>query len=416
MINLLLGAPGAGKSYEAVVFHVLPALMRGRKIITNLPLHLEAFAAIDASFPDLIEIRERTVAEPPAQEQAAPRGPRNFARPFSTRAFANPEDFASEWRHAEGFGPLYVVDECHFAMPRAGTQIAVEEWFSMHRHYNADVLLITQSSGKVSKAIVDLVQVCYKVRKAVALGKPDGYIRKVLDGVNGGEVAVSERKYQSQYFGLWRSHTQGMAVAEVKADDVAPFLVKFKRFSRAFYAVTACVCVWAFWPSDKPEKPVKPAAVPVHVVTKPGEIQPARFVDPAPVETKAPANIDSQAKPMNGQTAGPPPVDPNETPDPYGSKGLHLTGRMSMGSRTLYSFAVSASGTRIADTTSDELTRAGYKWEPLAECMGVLRWKGVAKAITCDAPAIPQGSKQEPVVIAVPKGSTSPIASSDGKI
>ncbi|MBI5918423.1 MAG: hypothetical protein HY849_03485 [Nitrosomonadales bacterium] len=41
MINLLLGPPGGGKSYEATVYHVLPALAKGRKIITNLPLDLD---------------------------------------------------------------------------------------------------------------------------------------------------------------------------------------------------------------------------------------------------------------------------------------------------------------------------------------------------------------------------------------
>jgi zona occludens toxin len=407
MINILIGAPGAGKSYEAVVFHVLPALARGRKVITNLPLNLEALSTIDSAYPDLVELRERTLAEPPAEDDtpANPRA-RRFARPFSTRAFANAEDFASDWRHAEGMGPLYVVDECHFAMPRVGTQIAVEEWFSMHRHYNADVLLITQSSGKISRAIVDLVQVCYKVRKAVALGKPDGYIRKVLDGVNGGEVSTTERKYQTQYFGIWRSHTQGMAVAEVKADDVAPFLVKFKRFSYAFYCVAAVAVVYAFWPSGKkPDAPPKVAAAPVPQVTPTAEPKAA-----TPAALPAASGQPGQAPVIAAPVEPPKPAGP---PDPYASKALHLTGRMTMGSRTLYAFAISEGGRRIADTTSDELIRAGYKWQAMAECMGVLTWGDTQKPISCDAPAMPQGAKQDPVVVAIPQGGGPILASSD---
>ncbi|EPW3551744.1 zonular occludens toxin domain-containing protein, partial [Pseudomonas aeruginosa] len=38
MINLILGQPGGGKSHEAVVYHVVPALNQGRKVITNLAL------------------------------------------------------------------------------------------------------------------------------------------------------------------------------------------------------------------------------------------------------------------------------------------------------------------------------------------------------------------------------------------
>ncbi|MGJ7530408.1 zonular occludens toxin domain-containing protein [Variovorax sp. GB1P17] len=397
MINLLLGAPGAGKSYEAVVFHVLQALMRGRMVITNLPLNVEHFAAIDASWPALIELREKTLAQRPAPRSAEDGTPVPMRRvpEWSERAFANPEDFASTWRHADGFGPLYVVDECHFCMPVGRTSIGVEEWFSMHRHYNADVLLITQSSNKISRAIRDLVQVCYKVRKAVALGKPNGYIRKVLDGVGGGEVSVSERTYQAQYFKLWRSHTQGMAVAEQKADDVSPMLVKFKRFSWAFYAVTLVACIYAFWPAgDKP-----PA-------------QPRGEAISAPVEASKPVAATSPPAGAEKLASGPDakPVDPNEVPEPYAAKGLHLTGCITLGKRTRCDFAISMNGQRIADTNSEQLVRAGYRWEPLAECMGTLRWKDKSKPITCDAPAMPQGSKQDPVVLAMPKGT--PPASS----
>ena len=59
MINGLEGIPGSGKSYEGVVYHVLPALKAGRKVITNLPLNVDAFAAIDPAYRDLIEVRTR---------------------------------------------------------------------------------------------------------------------------------------------------------------------------------------------------------------------------------------------------------------------------------------------------------------------------------------------------------------------
>ena len=62
MLYAMIGRPGGGKSYEAVVYHVLPALRKGRKVITNLPLIVEMFAALDESFPDLIEHRNQCAA------------------------------------------------------------------------------------------------------------------------------------------------------------------------------------------------------------------------------------------------------------------------------------------------------------------------------------------------------------------
>ena len=59
MINGLEGIPGSGKSYEATVYHVLAALQTGRLVITNLPLNVEVFAAIDPAYRSLIQIRRR---------------------------------------------------------------------------------------------------------------------------------------------------------------------------------------------------------------------------------------------------------------------------------------------------------------------------------------------------------------------
>ncbi|WP_373455386.1 zonular occludens toxin domain-containing protein [Pseudomonas aeruginosa] len=51
MINLILGQPGGGKSHEAVVYHVVPALNQGRKVITNLALDMEQVQSV---FPGVL--------------------------------------------------------------------------------------------------------------------------------------------------------------------------------------------------------------------------------------------------------------------------------------------------------------------------------------------------------------------------
>lgn len=395
MINLLLGPPGAGKSYEATVYHILPALARGRKVITNLPLNIEALAAVDASYPALVEIREKTIAQEPvaAPTVYAGRGDSAYVqRPpeWSNRAFANPEDFADTWRHPEGFGPLYVVDECHFCFPAGRTHRGVEEWFSMHRHYNADVLLITQSAGKISRPIVDLVQVCYKVRKAVALGQNDSYIRKVLDGVKGAVVAEDVRKYKPQMFQLWRSHTQGVAAPEVNAVDVSSIVDRFKRFSRFYWVVVIVACVYAFWPAgDKKAAQAKPKAsfhAAPYAEAKNSAVPPSdALANAAPVLEEAP-DI---------------PTGPPDVPEPFAGKGLHLTGMLKMSGRIVYTFAISSGAQRIGSTDSAELAQVGYTFEPVTACVGSLRWKNTIRGITCDAPAVPQGTTDRPVVVAV---------------
>lgn len=219
-VTFLLGPPGAGKSYEAVVYQVIPALQQGRKVITNLPLNLEKFALLDPGYPALIEVRKATSEN---------------LKPFSTLA-----DYQDPWRHPEhGFGPLYVIDECHIPMPRGGTGRDVEEWYSLHRHEGADLVLMTQSYGKVSKSICDLVQTVIVLRKNTALGSQKSYRREVRDGLTRanriGKPAV--RTYKKEYFSLYQSYTRG-GKAEAGASDIKPI---WKHWS--FYAAGAALLI-----------------------------------------------------------------------------------------------------------------------------------------------------------------------------
>lgn len=230
MYNLMIGPPGGGKSYESVVYHVLPTLEAGRKVITNLPLNVAEFALIDQRFASLIEIRTKTKAPTPTDPK--------LLEKWNPNVFSHIQDYGDDWRNPQnGQGPLYVIDEAHKALPRALTDRKVEEWFAEHRHEGADVLLITQSHGKISKAITDSAQVVYRVRKMTAFGDNTKYIRKVQDGTRGDVLSIAERSYESKYYRLYKSHTRTVgSIMEADAKDISP---RFKKFLRAAYACFA---------------------------------------------------------------------------------------------------------------------------------------------------------------------------------
>ena len=415
MINGLEGIPGSGKSYEAVTFHVLHALAQGRKVITNLPLQVAEFEKISPTYRELIELRHKSssilgtwdaarvdengngeafqlLTGIPIQKSGVDNG-----------VFGSVWDYYTTWKHpTTGQGPLFVIDECHTSMPKIGIDTQVVEWFKLHRHFNCDVLLATQNFRDENQPIANLIAMLVKVRSADILnGNRDSYIRKVHAGFRGAAISTEIRKYQPEYFALYKSHSQGNSVAESAASDVKPMLVKFKRFSRVFYLVTAVYCVWAGyrWFQPKPGQAVQSS------ITAPGVA-----VLPAVASGKAAAAAPTQ--PPDPQKMQP--MAKDEIPEPYATKGLHLTGRMSLGKRELYTFAVSTSNTRLGQVTSDDLRKIGYVWQPLTDCSGTLRWKDTAKAITCDAPAVAEGSSGAPVVITLPAGATTPTARSDG--
>lgn len=393
MINLLLGASGSGKSYEAVAYHILKAVERGRKVITNMPLNIEEWRKLDPGYPDLIELRKK--AAPirghwqPTREQGAfnvrPEDewqhPDQFSRPF-----AGVWDYYTEWKHPEtGQGPLFVVDEAQNCIPHKATERAVEEWVALHRHWTVDVLYLTQSYGKLSQAIRENVQMVYRCRKKVAWGQPDKYIRKVQDGLRGEVMNEGERKYEAKYFPLYKSHTQGGSGNEANADDVKPWWKHWSFIGAAFCALFV-VGMFAFGPAKvnplangikKPEQQAqaKPVSV-VEMVEHNGKVITKKEVTPDLVSEQA--RVD-------------------ESTHPYAGRGIHVVGTWTIGKIKKALFAISQNGQLVSQTTSLDLEQAGYKIEQTAPCVVKVTYGQWSKWAVCDAPQIavvPAGSPE----------------------
>jgi zona occludens toxin len=384
MINLLVGPPGGGKSYEATVFHILPALKSGRKVITNLPLDLVRLNLLGFD-TSLVEIREKTLAvEPEKDWQKAEQLYSKFGIAAKSefwvdRVFAHPEDYGHPWRHAvTGSGPLYVIDECHLALPYKLTKREVEEWYSLHRHESADVLLITQSYGKVSKSIIDLVQVCYRVKKATAFGSATKYIRKVQDGVRGDVVNESIREYEKKYFGLYKSHTRGGGV-ELAAQDIVPIWRRWPFIGAALCFVLVGL-IFSFSnvsvsPLKNGLKDPKPVST-VTVETVNGKVVNTTIVDPVlPPVASAP-------------TQSPPAAPGADTGLPYEGRQLHIKGflRGVQGVRVL--FAVSQNGQGVSEVESRDLIALGYAVDPVTPCAVRVSNGSWSRWIICDAPQV----------------------------
>jgi zona occludens toxin len=388
MINMLLGLPGGGKSYESVVFHVLPALAAGRKVITNLALNLEVIGALYPHYLPLIEIRTTTFKPKPEvhSDSYEPRFTFTRAVRHNTAPFSNIEDYGDPWRHPEnGSGPLYVIDECHISLPKIGTPVNVEEWFSMHRHEFADVLLITQTYGKINQPIREIVQVCYRVKKATAFGFNTRYIRKVQDGIRGDVVNTGIREYKKQYFKFYNSHTKSGVGVELASQDIRPI---WKNWT--FVGAAACGVIVLLMVVTLEVK--NPLAAASHIKTddklSPNSLPPIG-VDVSPSSVSQIVSPSLSARPEIPET---PPPPEKEVLDPFKEKGLHLTGTMSgniSGKKfEVWTFAVSQNGQFIFSTSSKNLTASGYTWEPHSECSGLLRIGKTSRLVTCDSPQI----------------------------
>lgn len=401
MINFLIGAPGGGKSYEAVAYHLLPALEQGRKVITNLPLNLEHFALINPDYLKLIDVRTVTKAvretiDWKKSEMLFRRfGISSKQKHFIDVPFAHIEDYQNDWRHPEtGTGVLYIIDECHLCLPRFGTSMDVEHWYSLHRHEFADVLLMTQSYGKINQSIRDLVQVTYKVRKNVAFGSSTTYVRKVLDGVRGEVLNTTIRKYEKHIFPFYKSHTKSSSVGvEYGAADIIPFWKRPIVMGSVFFCILPIVLLFVL-DLKNPMKPDTFKPKPKPLVFVPVKNAAPTVPNAAPIPAPIPSvqnavPIPAPIPPV--QNAAPiPPVDV----DPYSENGIHLVGHLfakldSEGKiKTLWILSLSQNGQLLRNLYSYDFEKIGYKFEPLNDCGAWLTFGTKKRFIKCDSPTV----------------------------
>lgn len=280
-LNIIVGRPGSGKSYEAVAFHVIPAIKEGRRVVTNLPLNLDHF--VNVFGPEVLELIE-IVKDGFSKDNGV------------IKAFSDAEHFTrEEWKNEAGQGPLFLIDECHFQYPRTARDkkssddlLSCLEYFSMHRHYGHDILFMTQSLGKLHKDLRDMIQVQYLVSKHSAAGSDKTYTRKVLDGAGARPTCLSEgvRRYDKTFFPFYKSHTQSdTSVNEAKASDIVPL---WKRW----WIWLSFICIFVGIPiviigfngmlgnSDKPTVSASSPSPSPAPIMDPSQLPPAAPVQP----------------------------------------------------------------------------------------------------------------------------------------
>ena len=385
MINGLSGRPGSGKSYEAVIRHIMPALMKQRKVVTNIPLNVEWFCSVVGEHcRDLIVQIEG-----------------GFHDYGGKRYFSDAEHFLryQEWRNEENQGVFFVVDECHLCMPRAAgagedrvsTQQELKEYLSMHRHYGHDILLLSQNFRKVDRDVTDMIQNCYYTIKKSFLGQDDKYICKVADGVSRNIVATHEREYEQKYFAAYQSHTKSTgSVTEARSVDIKPWWQnKFFGMAAALLIVfIATLSVLAGQIEESNQR--KAEILAKNTLGKPAPASTAQpTVSNAPTATTPPNT--AGAAPTNSAPA--PEKGPQPKKHPLDGLQMHLTAtaedwtRQGRYQKIVY-VAVSRNGQMLKEITAADLALAGYQWTLLNDCMLEIKYNDVYQDwIFCDAPS-----------------------------
>ena len=263
-INAYTGLMGSGKSYEVVENVILPALIAGRRVVTNvsnlqipeITAYLVKSGADVSKIGTIVQIQHEDVIKP------------FFFPPEDGKGL--PPDVVPV---VQG-GDLIVIDECWRFWPSGiKMPLAHMEFFRMHRHFinvetsvTCDIVLVVQDIGDLDRKLKAVVENTYVMTKLKALGLTTRYRVDIYARVKIRNPYRSlQRKYNKEIFELYRSYSQGGGQSgnEVAIDDRANML-KGAMFTiiLPLLLVFFGVAVWWMWRffHPPPPKSAKPPA------------------------------------------------------------------------------------------------------------------------------------------------------------
>jgi zona occludens toxin len=277
MIIFHEGLPGSGKSYEAVLEHILPALKQGRDVITNINgINFEAFSA-STNIPLPIILMLMTVINHLEIDDLEQR--------YNTVK----SDFIQKTKKDS----LVVIDEVQNLWPttRQKENEAVSKYVSEHRHEGLDIVLMGQDRRDVHTIWRRRINRLLTFNKLQAVGLETSYRWECFEATapeKFSSVSSGVRKYEKSIFDLYSSHTAGTANKSVYKDNRANI---FRTKNFIYGVIGLFFVIWFggsaiadFFSPDVPQAPVSAPAVSSPVVNPP----PPSIVVNEPKTTESP--------------------------------------------------------------------------------------------------------------------------------
>lgn len=193
------GAPRSGKSYDAVVTHILAAMKAKRRVFVRLngfePDQVERKQARCEYLGITVEEHDSVITH---LDDDAVRRLHEIATPNS----------------------LVVVDECHayWVAGKEPLPAVVEQFWAMHGHKNIDVVLISQYFKRLHSAVRARIERKSVFTKQTAVGLQGKYIVRYYQAITPDKfekVDAKTRSYDPAIFPLYRGYSDDANAGEV---------------------------------------------------------------------------------------------------------------------------------------------------------------------------------------------------------
>lgn len=213
-INAYTGLMGSGKSFECVSSVIIPAVAKGRRVVTN----------VDGIDSDAIRayVHEKQGIDLERLGEVV----------HCTNDDVFKPEFLPHGKDVETFcqpGDLICIDEA-WRFWGSDSKICTEHriFFREHRHYvhadtkvSCDLVLMVQDIGDLHRILKTVVEVSFRTTKIKSLGLNKIYRVEMWEGwkqTSKARVSVQNKKYDPLIFPLYSSYTGGQG-KELQVDD-----------------------------------------------------------------------------------------------------------------------------------------------------------------------------------------------------
>jgi len=294
------GLPGAGKSYEACVYHIIPAIKARRTVVTNVRgMNCEKIAELSGERLELVQLLVINVM--PAEQDG---DASEVQRCINEMCNQTPDNALIVWDEIQDYFP-----SGNYKLP-----LNQQKFWTEHRHRGLDIITMGQDRGDCHKIIRNRIRTVIYFLKLEAVGRPNKYKWEIYQKQKFGrfvKTGSGTRDYDSKYFGMYMSHRREGVKATVYQTDRTNLLANNRALTLGVPAafVAACFAVWHLWGFFHPQ-PVQQSSAAVKVERKaPGVLSqpPAGLVNPPPPNMPGAALEGAQQVTQAGQLN--PPVD-----------------------------------------------------------------------------------------------------------
>jgi len=219
-INVYTGLMGSGKSYEVVAEVIVPAIAKGRRVVTNVDgidgeRVAEFIRATYSPVPELlgevVHVTNGDIAKP------------DFFPHYDDKKSAHIDTIVQP-------GDLVCVDEAWRFWPASGVKILPQHqsFFLEHRHFTnpqtdvaCDLVLMIQNMSTLNRFVKNVVAFSARTHKKISLGLTNTYSVTMYEGskqTKANKMSTQIRKYRKEVFPLYSSFKGGAEGKIVNVD------------------------------------------------------------------------------------------------------------------------------------------------------------------------------------------------------